>query len=904
MLGFSESDVVGYTFVLTANLGLPQGFSVPYFSGSFNGGGHTLSNLSISLPDSMRGMFGYVPNAASTIANLGVVNANVGGQSYVGGLVGYNDTGSISNSYAKGSVTIGSASDSYVGGLVGLNNGTITQSFASVNVTVGQVGGSSYVGGLTGANFGGNISQSFSTGNVNVGGSAGSYRVAGGLVGINSGSIDNSYAMGNVNASGAVGGSSYVGGLVGEAGGSISNSYAAGSVSLSGAVTGPSSVGGLIGIWFGTSNTHNFYDKTVNPSLNGISGTADVAGQVWGMSTPDMKNQGNFTGATTANGNVNPAWDFATTPVWMIVPGSNAGYPCLAWTTCTPPTPIYLDILDGSSIYGSAPSFTYGYYTTPVYGSGTAVTDAGELGTATWSGVPTATSGVAIYSLLYGGGITLGNGTYTLLAGNAAHWTVNPAPLTVTASNASKVYGQIPNLSGFTSSGLVNNETIGSTSLSSSGTAVTAGVAAGPYPITPSGATGGTFNAANYSISYVNGSLTVTPLVIAVAANNGATRVYDGSANAAASLLNVSNAINGDIVNLSGSATLASANAGAETISSITGLTLSDTNYTVVGASVSGSVAVSAASLTVTASNASKVYGQTPTLSGFTSSGLVNNETIGSVTVTSSGTAVTAGVAAGPYTIVASAATGGSFAPGNYSISYVNGSLTVTPLAIAVAANSGATRVYDGSTNAAASLLNVVNAINGDIVNLSGSATLAAGSAGAEAISSIAGLSVSNPNYTVVGGGASGSVVIEAPATASNAPTLDNTIANAINTPANTQLPSQDLPSVSSPAVGNSNASGQPSTFVNVTNPLPSVSAAFGPGERFAVVSSPSANEPTQAVTLSQARTMMQGAGGGAADGEREIRVPVSRNSLADIVNGGVKLPDGVEQQLFVVQAN
>jgi hypothetical protein len=35
-----------------------------------------------------------------------------------------------------------------------------------------------------------------------------------------------------------------------------------------------------------------------------------------------------------------------------------------------------------------------------------------------------------------------------------------------------------------------------------------------------------------------------------------------------------------------------------------------------------------------------------------------------------------------------------------------------------------------------------------------------------------------------------------------------------------------------------------------------------------------------------------------------DVRVPVSRNSLADIVNGGVKLPDGVEQELFVVQAN
>jgi hypothetical protein len=35
-----------------------------------------------------------------------------------------------------------------------------------------------------------------------------------------------------------------------------------------------------------------------------------------------------------------------------------------------------------------------------------------------------------------------------------------------------------------------------------------------------------------------------------------------------------------------------------------------------------------------------------------------------------------------------------------------------------------------------------------------------------------------------------------------------------------------------------------------------------------------------------------------------DVRVPVSLNSLAEIVNGGVNLPSGVEQQLFVVQAN
>jgi hypothetical protein len=138
---------------------------------------------------------------------------------------------------------------------------------------------------------------------------------------------------------------------------------------------------------------------------------------------------------------------------------------------------------------------------------------------------------------------------------------------------------------------------------------------------------------------------------------------------------------------------------------------------------------------------------------------------------------------------------------------------------------------------------------------------------------------------------------------------LANTIANAITAPQTNLPPSIGLPGSFLPSGGVAPGTGQPSTFVNVTNPLPFVSAAFGPGERFAVVSSPSASEPTQAVTLAQARSMMQSPGqnvgnGGASDAVRDVRVPVSRNSLADIVNGGVRLPNGVEQELFVVAAD
>jgi hypothetical protein len=88
----------------------------------------------------------------------------------------------------------------------------------------------------------------------------------------------------------------------------------------------------------------------------------------------------------------------------------------------------------------------------------------------------------------------------------------------------------------------------------------------------------------------------------------------------------------------------------------------------------------------------------------------------------------------------------------------------------------------------------------------------------------------------------------------------------------------------------------------NVVAVPPTVSLPFAQGEPLAVLSMPKSDEPTTAVTLSQARVMTGGQGSGVSDGTREVRVPVSRNSLAEIVNGGVKLPGGVEQQLFVVR--
>ena len=102
----------------------------------------------------------------------------------------------------------------------------------------------------------------------------------------------------------------------------------------------------------------------------------------------------------------------------------------------------------------------------------------------------------------------LGNYTITYVDGEL---TVNPAPLTITADDRSKVYGQTVVFAGteFTTSGLLNADSVTSVTLASAGAPATATVAGSPYAIVPSAAVG--TGLGNYTISYVDGELTVNP---------------------------------------------------------------------------------------------------------------------------------------------------------------------------------------------------------------------------------------------------------------------------------------------------------------------------------------------------------------------------------------------------------
>jgi len=123
------------------------------------------------------------------IRNLGVMNADVTGHEAVGGLVGVNWQGTVSNCYSSGNVT------GYyrVGGLAGSGAGTVSNSYSRANVT-----GMVFVGGLVGYNRN-TVSNSYSTGNV-------TGNLAGGLVGENDGTVSDSYSTGSVSGNEGVGG--------------------------------------------------------------------------------------------------------------------------------------------------------------------------------------------------------------------------------------------------------------------------------------------------------------------------------------------------------------------------------------------------------------------------------------------------------------------------------------------------------------------------------------------------------------------------------------------------------------------------------------------------------------------------------------------------------------------------
>lgn len=333
-----SGDTAGYNsyFVLTADIDfgdkpsriftsaliapdsddINYGFQGTAFSGVFDGGGHTIKNLTMRRAPRVNkcylGLFGKINGGV--VKNLTLDKVNISGgifSEYVGGLAG-ECSGDILNCRVSGTVYgnagVGAITGCYqaglkgvmsncsssgtvggyvlVGGVVGINCGSITDCSSTCQI-IGDAN-SNVLGGLVGKNDGGSIRKCFATGNVsgfgNLGGLAGWNQkgkvtgcyakgtvtgddVIGGLVGLNCDFVGYCYALG------AVTGNSHVGGLVGNNNfnSNISKCYAAG------LVTGTTFKGGLAGLtskdalisdsFWDRDTTKMFYGYTISSLL-------------------------------------------------------------------------------------------------------------------------------------------------------------------------------------------------------------------------------------------------------------------------------------------------------------------------------------------------------------------------------------------------------------------------------------------------------------------------------------------------------------------------------------------------------------------------------------------------------------------------------------------------------------
>ncbi len=272
-------------------------------------------------------------------------------------------------------------------------------------------------------------------------------------------------------------------------------------------------------------------------------------------------------------------------------------------------------------------------------------------------------------------GANLGNYSVTYVNGIL---TVGQAALTVTAANASRAYGAAnPGFTGTVTGAMGSDSfTVGGTTTAVLGSAV------GPYPITPT-VTGA--NLGNYSVTYVNGILTVGQAALTVTAAN-ASRAY-GAANPGFTGT-VTGAMGSDSFTVGGTTTavLGSAVGPYPITPTVTGANLG--NYSVTY--VNGILTVGQAALTVTAANASRAYGAAnPAFTG-TVTGAMGSDSF----VVGGTTTAVLGSAVGPYPITPTV-TGANL--GNYSVTYVNGILTVGQAALTVTA-ANASRAY-GAAN-------------------------------------------------------------------------------------------------------------------------------------------------------------------------------------------------------------
>ncbi|TNC09919.1 filamentous hemagglutinin N-terminal domain-containing protein, partial [Methylobacterium terricola] len=732
---------------------VPVGTGGNGFTGSLDGAARTISGLTINRPsESTIGLIGLLDGGS--VSRLGLTGSSItGGFSDIGGMIGVIRNGRVDQASADGTVvsTLGGGGGGSVGGLSGGNvGGTITRSFAAGSVT----SPGDYVGGLVGYNNG-TISQSYATGSV----TGNSYSV-GGLIGHSDGTVSQVYATG------PVGGTAfYAGGLIGELGSPLSAAYwdtqttlqanAAGTVSGALAGTAGRTTAQMQDLAAFQTNFAGF-DFTngwtpPNQAGQGGQGTAyypqlaslsrvltvtPTTSRAYGDANPGLiasysgvrpgdfvTTLGSLTTSATATSNVGT---YAATASGAAVTGNTYRVLYLPGSLTIDPRPVTVTADTQGRLYGEANAPLT--FTTTSLGAGAALS--GTLATAA-----TATSNIGSYAITQGSLTAATNPNYAITYAGA-NLVVAQRPVTVTATGQSRLYGDAnPSLS-FTSTSLGAGAALSGT-LATSATATSD---VGSYAITQ-----GTLTAAanpNYALTYAGANLVVAQRPVTITAT-GQSRLY-GDANPSLSFTSTSLGAGAALSGTLATAATATSDVGSYAITQGTLTAAANPNYALTYAGAN--LTVAQRPVTVTATGQNRLYGDANSPLTFA------NTSLGAGAALSGTLATTAAATSdiGSYPLTQGSLT--AVANPNYALTYTGASIVVAPRPVTVTA-TGQTRLY-GDANPSLSFTSTSLGAGAALSGTLASTATAASDVGTYAITQGSLTAAANPNYALAYTGA------------------------------------------------------------------------------------------------------------------------------------------------------
>ena len=317
--------------------------------------------------------------------------------------------------------------------------------------------------------------------------------------------------------------------------------------------------------------------------------------------------------------------------------------------------------------------------------------------------------------------------------------TINQRNLRIKADNETKTYGTAATLNGATAFstvepddtyGLQNGETVGSVTLTASGGGELASADVGTYTITPSAATGGTFDINNYDISYATGVLEKTRKELSISGLAAENKTYDGTRAATISnygtlngILSFDGGTTYDDVFLNTGSLSSSATFGSKNAANGKTVTLSLANGNLSGAkagnySISNETTTANVAKKIVGLSASRIYDGSTDLSG----SVTITTDVGSETLTYSGATSSSQNVADLNkfinAIVLGNGTGGGLIR-NYQLPALNATnapVTINPKTVGLSAS----RIYDGSLDLTGADVTITTDVGSETLTYSG----------------------------------------------------------------------------------------------------------------------------------------------------------------------------------------